>query len=84
MAGNSAVLPGELLRTQRLLLRHWEEPDLPAFFDLYSQQEVTRWLGPHPRRPLATSEDARDRMNRWYRSVVRPDDPPVPEGPHLS
>jgi Acetyltransferase (GNAT) domain len=27
----------ELTRTPRLLLRHWEEPDLPAFFDLYSR-----------------------------------------------
>jgi RimJ/RimL family protein N-acetyltransferase len=26
----------ELLRTDRLLLRHWEESDLAAFFDLYS------------------------------------------------
>jgi RimJ/RimL family protein N-acetyltransferase len=42
----------ELARTGRLLLRRWEEHDLPAFFDLYSRDEVTRWLGPHPRRAL--------------------------------
>ena len=37
----------ELLRTPRLLLRHWEESDLPAFFDLYSRDEGTtdRWFG---------------------------------------
>jgi RimJ/RimL family protein N-acetyltransferase len=40
----------ELTRTGRLLLRHWEEDDLPAFFDLYSRDEVMRWLGPQPRR----------------------------------
>ena len=55
----------ELLRTPRLLLRHWEEPDLPAFFDLYSREDVMRWLGPHPRRSLATLDEARERLARW-------------------
>jgi hypothetical protein len=32
----SAEEKGSLLRTKRLLLRDWEEPDLAAFFDLYS------------------------------------------------
>ena len=42
----------ELLRTPRLLLRHGEDADLPAFFDLYSRDEVmrdegltSRWFG---------------------------------------
>jgi RimJ/RimL family protein N-acetyltransferase len=56
----------ELLRTQRLLLRHWEESDLPAFFDLYSREDVMRWLGPHPRRVLATPGEARERLQRWH------------------
>ena len=55
----------ELLRTERLALRHWSESDLAAFFELYSRQDVTRWLGPHPRRPVATPEEARDRLLRW-------------------
>jgi RimJ/RimL family protein N-acetyltransferase len=55
----------ELLRTPRLLLRHWEEPDLPAFFDLYSREDVMRWLGPHPRRSLTTLDEARERLARW-------------------
>jgi RimJ/RimL family protein N-acetyltransferase len=55
----------ELLRTDRLLLRHWEEPDLAAFFDLYSRDEVVRWLGAHPRRPVATMAEARERLGRW-------------------
>lgn len=54
-----------MLRTGRLVLRHWEEPDLAAFFDLYSREDVVRWLGAHPRRPLATMEEARERMLRW-------------------
>ena len=57
--------PVELVRTERLLLRHWEEPDLEAFFDLYSREDVVRWLGAHPRRPLATMEEARERLGRW-------------------
>jgi RimJ/RimL family protein N-acetyltransferase len=56
----------ELLRTQRLLLRHWEESDLPAFFDLYSREDVMRWLGPHPRRALATPDEAHERLQRWH------------------
>jgi RimJ/RimL family protein N-acetyltransferase len=30
----------ELLRTPRLVLRHWEESDLQAFYDLYSRVDV--------------------------------------------
>ena len=66
----------ELLRTPRLLLRHWEEPDLPAFFDLYSREDVMRWLGPHPRRALATLDEARERMGRWH-DRERALDPPL-------
>lgn len=54
------------MRTQRLLLRNWEDSDLPAFFDLYSREDVMRWLGPHPRRALATPEEARERLDRWH------------------
>jgi RimJ/RimL family protein N-acetyltransferase len=56
----------ELLRTERLLLRHWSESDLPAFFGVYSRDDVVRWLGPHPRRPVATLTEARDRLSRWH------------------
>jgi RimJ/RimL family protein N-acetyltransferase len=56
----------ELLRTDRLLLRHWDEPDLGAFFDLYSREDVVRWLGAHPRRPLATAAEAQERLSRWH------------------
>jgi RimJ/RimL family protein N-acetyltransferase len=56
----------ELARTGRLLLRRWEEHDLPAFFDLYSRDEVMRWLGPQPRRALAGPDEARERLRRWH------------------
>jgi RimJ/RimL family protein N-acetyltransferase len=55
----------ELLRTERLVLRHWQESDLDAFFDLYSRDEVTRWLGPQPRRALTSAGEARDRLALW-------------------
>jgi RimJ/RimL family protein N-acetyltransferase len=58
----------ELLRTDRLLLRHWAESDLAAFFDLYSREDVVRWLGAHPRwpRPPATAAEAQERLSCWH------------------
>ena len=55
----------DLLVTGRLLLRHWAEADLPAFFGIYSRDEVTRWLGPKPRRPVADLDEARRGLGRW-------------------
>jgi len=55
----------ELLRTDRLLLRRWDEPDVAAFFDIYSRDEVARWLGAQPRRPVATVAEAGERLGRW-------------------
>jgi RimJ/RimL family protein N-acetyltransferase len=66
----------ELLRTPRLVLRHWEESDLQAFYDLYSRDDVMRWLGSHPRRTLASLDEARERLGRWR--AREPDlDPPL-------
>jgi len=55
----------DLLVTERLLLRQWAESDLPAFYDIYSRDEVTRWLGPRPRRPVADLDEARRGLERW-------------------
>ena len=65
----------DLTRTPRLKLRHWEEPDLQAFFDLYSRDDVMRWLGPHPRRALVTMDEARERLARWIAGGRRRDPP---------
>jgi RimJ/RimL family protein N-acetyltransferase len=65
----------ELTRTPRLQLRHWEDADLAAFFDLYSRDEVTRWLGAHPRRAVATTDEARKRLDRWIAAGRRLDPP---------
>lgn len=61
----------ELTRTARLLLRHWEESDLAGFFDLYSRDDVMRWLGPHPRRTLTSVDEARERLARWVAGAGR-------------
>jgi hypothetical protein len=58
----------ELLRTRRLLLRSWEDSDLLAFFDVYSREDVMRWLGPHPRWFGLTT--------RQYRKTIGPDGGP--------
>jgi RimJ/RimL family protein N-acetyltransferase len=55
----------ELLRTPRLLLRGWVEDDLSAFYEIYSNWEVMRWLGTKPRRALADLAEARERLARW-------------------
>ena len=55
----------ELLRTERMILRPWSEQDVAAFFDVYSRDEVARWLGAHPRRPVSDIEDARKRLLGW-------------------
>jgi RimJ/RimL family protein N-acetyltransferase len=56
----------ELLRTSRLVLRGWVEDDAPAFFDIYSRDEVVRWLGPQPRRAVATPEEALEWIRRGH------------------
>jgi hypothetical protein len=62
----------ELARTGRLLLRRWEEHDLPAFFDLYSRDDVMRWLGHRrPRRALADPDEARERLRSWHVVAAR-------------
>ena len=42
------------------------KPISRLFFDLYSREDVMRWLGPHPRRALATPDEARERLQRWH------------------
>jgi RimJ/RimL family protein N-acetyltransferase len=56
----------ELLRTSRILLRRWEDDDLPAYFEIYSRWEVMRWLGARPRRALRDLTEAGQRLARWH------------------
>ena len=57
----------ELLRTPRLLLRHWEGSDLPAFYDLYSRDDVMRWLAVAAR--LGMSDEGT--TDRWFGLTTR-------------
>jgi RimJ/RimL family protein N-acetyltransferase len=66
----------ELVRTKRILVRRWEEDDLPEFFALYSREDVMRWLGPHPRRALASMAEAHERLERSC-AQARELDPPL-------
>jgi RimJ/RimL family protein N-acetyltransferase len=60
------LAPVELLRTKRLLLRRWTRADAPAFLAIYGRDDVTKWLGPHPRRPVADLAEAEQRLDRWH------------------
>jgi RimJ/RimL family protein N-acetyltransferase len=46
----------EHFTTARLIARDWTEADLEAAFAIYGNDEVTRWLGPQPRRPVPSLE----------------------------
>lgn len=56
----------ELLRTERLILRRWTSRDVEAFLSIYGRDDVARWLGPHPRRPVVDVEEARSRIESWH------------------
>jgi len=64
----------DLLATSRLRLRQWRDDDVAAFFDIYSRDEVARWLGPQPRRAVATLDEAASRLSRWreYSDTLTP------------
>ena len=55
----------ELLRTERVLLRRWTTDDANAFLSIYGRDDVARWLGPHPRRPITDVAEATARIERW-------------------
>lgn len=52
------------------MLRPWVEEDAPAFLDIYSRDEVVRWLGPHPRRTITTLQEAIERLERGRERVA--------------
>jgi RimJ/RimL family protein N-acetyltransferase len=56
-----------LLTTPRTELRHWQDGDLAAYYDLYSRWDVMRWLGAQPRRVVEDEAEARRRLERWVR-----------------
>lgn len=52
---------GDVLRTERLVLRPWSATDLDAYFDIYSRWDVMQYLG-NPPRTLGSREEAAERL----------------------
>ena len=64
----------EHFRTSRLIARDWTPGDAQAAFDIYGRDEVARWLGAQPRRPVSSLAQMRARLDAWIqRSSEDPD-----------
>lgn len=64
----------EHFRTSRLIARDWTHDDAPAALDIYGRDEVARWLGAQPRRPVSSLAQMRERLDAWIqRSSEAPD-----------
>ncbi|MGD9956877.1 MAG: GNAT family N-acetyltransferase [Candidatus Nanopelagicales bacterium] len=59
------------IRSTRLLLRPWEAEDAEAVLDIYSREEVYRWLGATPS-PCTDLAAARARIERWSTPPTQP------------
>ena len=56
------------IETERLILRKFEEDDLPSVFKIFSDREVNRFL---PWFPLRTMDDAKAFYEEWFESRYR-------------
>lgn len=54
----------EHFSTERLIARDWTIDDVESAFAIYGREEVARWLGVAPRRPAASVEEMRARLER--------------------
>ena len=64
----------EHFTTARLIARDWTAADAEAAFAIYGRDEVTRWLGPQPRQPVASMAHMRQVLDRRIaRSREQPD-----------
>jgi len=54
----------EHFTTTRLIARDWTAGDADAAFAIYGRDEVARWLGPQPRRPVQTLAQMRQGLDR--------------------
>ena len=54
----------EHFTTARLVARDWTTDDAGAAFDIYGRDEVMRWLGAQPRRPVPSLNAMRQRLTR--------------------
>lgn len=64
----------EHFRTSRLIARDWAPADAEAAFGIYGRDEVARWLGAQPRRPVSLLTQMREWLEiRIQRSSEEPD-----------
>jgi RimJ/RimL family protein N-acetyltransferase len=64
----------EHFRTDRLTARDWTNDDVPAAFAIYGRDDVMRWLGPPPRRPVASIAEMADRVEAMAeRAATQPE-----------
>jgi RimJ/RimL family protein N-acetyltransferase len=54
----------EHFSTERLIARDWAIADAESAFAIYGREEVAHWLGAEPRRPAASVEAMRARLER--------------------
>ena len=55
----------ETIETERLLLRPFVEADAPRVLQIHQLDEVIRWLGEQPYRPMADLDEALAYVARW-------------------
>ena len=64
----------EHFRTDRLVARDWGPADAAAAFAIYGRDDVMRWLGPQPRRAVASLAEMADRIEVMAeRAAARPE-----------
>jgi RimJ/RimL family protein N-acetyltransferase len=61
-------------RTDRLTARDWTHDDVAAAFAIYGRDEVMRWLGAQPRRPVGSLQEMTERVEAMAeRAAARPE-----------
>jgi RimJ/RimL family protein N-acetyltransferase len=57
--------------TARLIARDWRTDDGPAAFAIYGDERVARWLGSHPRRPVASPAEMQRGVDHRVRAQAQ-------------
>jgi RimJ/RimL family protein N-acetyltransferase len=72
-AASSLEVRVQHFSTERLVARDWAVADAPSAFAIYGREEVARWLGAPPRRPVSSLAEMRSGMDRLIaRNAAQP------------